>query len=131
MDGEVQGRRRRRMHSPAFKAHVLQACSLPGVSIAAVALSNGLNANLVRRWLNARDASGGAAMQTSQLTTSSSWPTGGDRFVAVQLADRPAEAADIRLKLRRGPVAMSVSWPSQEAAACGAWLEKWLREWLR
>ena len=49
MDDEVQGPRRRRTHSPAFKAHVLQACSQPGVSIAAVALSNGLNANLVRR----------------------------------------------------------------------------------
>ena len=130
MDGEVQDRRRRRTHSPTFKAQVLQACSLPGVSIAAVALSNGLNANLVRRWLNARDVSAAAAVQTTQLSASSS-PTGGDRFVAVQLADRPAEAADIRLELRRGPVAMSVSWPSQEAAACGAWLQKWLREWLR
>ena len=127
MDGEVQGRRSRRTHSPAFKAHVLQACSQPGVSIAAVALSNGLNANLVRRWLNERDVCGATtALQETQLCASSS-PTGGDRFVPVQLADRPAEAATIRVELRRGPVAMSVSWPSQEAAACGAWLREWLR----
>ena len=128
MDGELQDRRRRRTHSPAFKAHVLQACSQPGVSIAAVALSNGLNANLVRRWLNERCASGAAAaaMQKSQLSASSS-PTGGGGFVAVQLADRSAEAADIRLELRRGPVAVSVCWPAQEAVACGAWLREWLR----
>ena len=127
MDGEVQGRRRRRTHSPAFKANLLQACSQPGVSIAAVALSNGLNANLVRRWLNERDVSGAAvAPQETQLRTSSS-PTGGDRFVAVQLADRPTEAAAIRLELRRGSVAMSVIWPAQEAAACGTWLREWLR----
>jgi transposase-like protein len=126
MDGEVQGRRRRRTHSPAFKKHVLQACSQPGVSIAAVALSNGLNANLVRRWLNARDVSGAGAVQTTQLTASAT-PTDGDRFVAVQLADRPAQASDIRLELRRGPVAVSVSWPSQEAAGCAAWLLEWLR----
>ena len=115
MDGEVQGRRRRRTHSPAFKAHVLQACSQPGVSIAAVALSNGLSANLVRRWLNGRDVSGAAAVQATQLSASLS-PTGGDGFVPVHLADRLTEAADIRLELRRGPVAMSVNWPSQEAA---------------
>lgn len=126
MDGEVQGRRRRK-HSPAFKLQVLQSCSQPGVSIAAVALSNGLNANLVRRWLNERDVRGAtASVHKTQLCASSS-PNGGDGFVALQLADRIVEAATIRVELQRGPVTMSVSWPSQEAAACGAWLREWLR----
>jgi transposase-like protein len=44
-------RRRRRRHSAAFKADAVAACLQPGVSIAAVALSRGLNANLLRRWL--------------------------------------------------------------------------------
>ena len=127
MDNEVNGGRRRRTHSPAFKAQVLQACRQTGGSIAAVALSNGINANLVRRWLNERDVSGAAvATQETQLRASSS-PIGGDGFVAVQLADRCAEVAAIRLELRRGSVAMSVNWPAQEAAACGAWLRDWLR----
>ena len=68
------GRRRRRKHSPQFKAAVVAACRKPGVSIESVALVNRLNANLVRRWvrptslealpsLNARrrTASGGTA----------------------------------------------------------------------
>jgi transposase len=127
MDDEVNGRRRRRTHSPAFKAQVLAACRQAGVSIAAVALSNGLNANLVRRWLNDVDASGAAgAMQRIQVGAPSS-PAGGVNFVPVQLADSPAEAAAIQLELRRGLVAVSVSWPAQEAAACGAWLRDWLR----
>jgi transposase len=126
MDGEVQGRRRR-THSPAFKTRVVEACRQSGVSIAAVALSNGLNANLVRRWLNERNLPG-AAVTTKEIPfCASSLPAGGDRFVPVQLADRPAEAAAIRLELRRGPVAVSVTWPAQEAAACGAWLREWLR----
>lgn len=131
MDDEVQGPRRRRTHSPAFKAHVLQACSQPGVSIAAVALSNGLNDNLVRRWLNERNVSGAnsvvAATNKARLCASS-LPTGGDGFVSVQLADQPAQAAAIRLELRRGPVAVNVIWPAQEAAACGTWLRDWLRD---
>ena len=65
MGREGQAARRRRTHSPAFKAQVLQACSQPGVSIAAVALTNGLNANLVRRWLNARDLGGALAVHAA------------------------------------------------------------------
>jgi len=40
--------RRNRRHSPEFKARVIAACLQPGVSIAAVALVNGLNANYLR-----------------------------------------------------------------------------------
>lgn len=34
----------------AFKARILAACEQPGVSVAGVALANGLNANLVHKW---------------------------------------------------------------------------------
>ena len=40
----------RRVHSARLKTAVLAACNEPGASIAAVALANGLNANLVRKW---------------------------------------------------------------------------------
>ena len=43
--------RQRRRHSPEFRASVIQACLQPGVSMAAVALANGLNANMVRKWV--------------------------------------------------------------------------------
>ena len=46
--------RRRRFHSPQFKAEVVGACR-PGVSIAGVALDNGINANLLRRWVHAAE----------------------------------------------------------------------------
>ena len=46
------GRRRRRHHSVFFKAEAVGECQQPGVSIAAVALARGLNANLLRRWVN-------------------------------------------------------------------------------
>ena len=47
------GRRRSRRHSPEFKAQVIAACLQPGVSIAAVAQANGLNANFLRTWVKA------------------------------------------------------------------------------
>lgn len=131
MDGDAQGRRRRRTHSPAFKAEVLRCCDQPGVSIAAVALANGLNANLVRRWLNERNAGVGGnliAGVAARPQLGAPLPVAGaSGFVAVQLAERQNTSADIRLELRRGPVSLTVNWPAQEAAACGAWLCEWLR----
>ena len=53
-DGNIT-RRRRRQHSAEFKAKVVAACRKPGVSIAAVALANRLNANLLRRWVVAEE----------------------------------------------------------------------------
>jgi transposase-like protein len=41
----------RRHHSAEFKAKVVEDCRGAGVSMAAVALAHGLNANLLRRWM--------------------------------------------------------------------------------
>ena len=46
--------RRRRRHTPEFKARVIAACLQPGVSLAAAALANGLNANLLRTWVKGK-----------------------------------------------------------------------------
>ena len=47
----VPARRVRRTHSIGFKAQVVQACEVPGASVAGVALAHGVNANLVRKWI--------------------------------------------------------------------------------
>ena len=132
MDGVNQARRSRRTHSAAFKAKVLQACSQPGVSIAAVALAHELNANLVRRWMNGRDLGAVVGVAPTVATASSSAASSAaspvqPRFLAVQLAQQPAHCPDIRLELHRAGATVSVSWPAHEAAACGAWLREWLR----
>ncbi|WP_459677379.1 transposase [Pseudomonas fluorescens] len=41
----------RRSYSKSFKAQVIQECVQPGASIASVALSHSLNANLVHKWI--------------------------------------------------------------------------------
>ena len=42
----------RRKHSAELRAEVVQACRQAGASVAAIALRNGLNANVVHRWLS-------------------------------------------------------------------------------
>ena len=120
----VGGRRRRRDHSAEFKAQVVAACNVPGMSNAAVAMAHGINPNLARRWVrNAELRAGGVLVEP----TSGSVPAA---FVPLQLpaVQAPAAApADIRVELRRGPIAISVSWPCTAAAECAAWMRELLR----
>lgn len=51
MDQGALGRRRR-VHSTEFKAQAVKASQQPGVSMAAVAMAHGINANLLRRWVH-------------------------------------------------------------------------------
>jgi transposase len=49
-EAAVPARRTKRSHSEEFKQSVVQACAQPGASVSGVALANGVNANLVRKW---------------------------------------------------------------------------------
>ena len=49
----ASGRRHAR-YSDAFKSQVVAACLAPGVFKAAIALVNGLNANMLRRWVGCK-----------------------------------------------------------------------------
>ncbi len=87
--------------------------------MAAVALANGLNANLLRTWVGKTNGTAGAvgAMEPSE------------GFIALPLATEPepAGSTDIRIELRRGSTTITVSWPAQAAGDCAAWLRDWLR----
>jgi len=118
--------RSRRRHSAEFKAEVVQACRQPGVSIAAVSLSYGLNANLVRRWMAEPRPDALTATRDKPAITVEAQPLAQNQFLPVRLADG-ATARDIQIELRRGPTTVIVKWPVHEAAACAAWLREWLR----
>jgi len=115
----------RRKHSAELRAEVVHACRQPGASVAAIALRNGLNANVVHRWLSqdGRTLDGGGGNRAAMTLG-----TGVD-FLPVQLP-QPAGSrisSDIRMELRRGSSSVTVSWPLQCSAECAAWLRDWLR----
>ncbi|MFA5682562.1 MAG: transposase [Hydrogenophaga sp.] len=116
----------RRRHGTQFKQEVLAACDQPGASVAGVALAFGLNANLVRQWRRGRGYRpvGGDLV----VPAASATPQAAPPFVALALPAAQAEAAaDIRIEVRRGALAVNVSWPSTGAANCAAWLRELLR----
>jgi transposase len=46
----------RRTYSRQAKRALVQMCKAPGVSVSGLALSHGINANLLRRWISQNDA---------------------------------------------------------------------------
>lgn len=115
-------KRRRRNHSEEFRAGAVAACRAAGVSIAAVALAHGINANLLRKWIKAAEEAGALGTLPEPRETA--------RAVAVPIRVTPAvieHGPDIRLDVRRGSLTVQMAWPSSEAEALGKLLGELLR----
>ncbi len=122
---QATGGRRRRIHTEEFKARVVEASKQPGVSMAAVAMANGINANLLRRWVLMPQAS----TAVTQRTELAPMPAhAGFIPVPMSVAPEPATApAPIRIDVQRGSTTITVSWPTSAADACASWLRELLR----
>ena len=114
-------RSRRRRHTDEFKSSVVAQCSVLGVSIAAVALQNGLNANLLRRWVHEAGVGKGPAqrMRMPRADTAGAVEVAG--FVPVKLPVHEATADTIAIELRRGPVLVKVDWPLTAMTERASW----------
>lgn len=77
--------------------------------------------------LPARALAAETVLAAQPLAASGALTAAAASFVPVQLRASLPAPADIRLELRRGAATVVVTWPVQEAAACGSWLREWLR----
>jgi transposase len=120
----IAGRRRRRTHSDEFKADAVAACMQPGISMAAVAMSREINANLLRRWVREAEAHPPAFAATTS-------PASRPALLKPAFVPLPMPAAatprDICIELRRGALSITVTWPSTSAAECANWMRELLR----
>lgn len=122
------GRQRRRKHTDEFKAAVVAECARPGVSIARVALSHGLNANLLRKWVVNGDQVERTGRTAAESAPAATFEMARPSFVAVPLeAPKAVTEATIDVEVRRGPLVVKVSWPMSASAECGGWLRELLR----
>lgn len=98
--------RERKSYSKSFKAQVVHECQQPGVSVAAIAMSHGINANVVRRWLPLfRD------QQAVVLPA----------FVPVNVApvnSKPKAQASAVIELPFGEQTITVKWPAADPEGC-------------
>jgi transposase len=104
----------RRRHSAELKQQILAECAQPGASVASVALSYGINANVVHKW--------------RRLVHCPSLDLQVPSFVPVALpAPNCAPAPDIRIELRRGTTSVSLTWPVSAVEHCAAWMRDLLK----
>ena len=141
IEREQRGPRKRLVRSDDFKADAVAAAQKPGVSMAAVALAKGVNANLLRRWVREAQLPTLAAAPARQP-----WVPERPAFVQLSVPSPASRAgastrsgaapgtgpgagngADIRLQLQRGPTTVTVTWPVAAAAECAHWMRELLR----
>jgi transposase-like protein len=103
----------RRSYSKSFKAQVIQECAQPGASIANVALSHSLNANLVHKWIRLQSQNSVPAFISMTLPSSAS--------------RLDVTSAMICLEIPHPRGAVKVNWPTESAAACANFLRDLLR----
>ena len=111
-------RRRRGRYSEAFKTQVVTAARQPGVSTAAVALANGLNANLLRRWISESE-SPRAVVRANLVGATPAQPP----FVALQMSPRSATPESvIHIELQRAGTTVRIQWPVSAGHECAGWV---------
>ncbi len=104
----------RRRYGAELKQQILAECAEPGASVAGIALSHGINANVVHKWRRHE----GSPLPAIQAPA----------FVAVPLPPTAcAPAQDIRVELRRGATTVSVTWPLEAAEQCAMWMRELLK----
>lgn len=106
----------RRSYSKSFKAQVIQECSQPGASIANVALSHSLNANLVHKWIRLK------TQKSTELQPA---------FISLPMtlagAESQAGSSNICVEIQHPRGTVKMNWPTDSAAACASFLRDLLR----
>ncbi|AZF01993.1 Mobile element protein [Pseudomonas orientalis] len=88
--------RERKSYTKSFKAKVVHECEQPGVSVAAIAMSHGINANVVRRWLPLH--------RNQQVATLPA-------FIPLKVESKQVAEAPAIIELPLGQQTLTVKWP--------------------
>lgn len=100
--------RQRNSYPKPFKAQVVQECLQPGATVSSVAISHGINANVIRKWL---------PLYRYQSATTSL-----PAFLPLKAAPkRPAEASVI-IDLAMARQVITVKWPTSDPKGCAQFI---------
>lgn len=122
--GNEKAIRKKRVHSDEFKDDLVRACSAPGISVAGITLANGVNANLLRKWMGAR---GVMAPSLRRCAESAEPVARAPELLPVAITTTESGLPEIRIQARRGSAVVKIEWPVAAAADCAAWLRGWLK----
>ncbi len=121
--------RKRQHYSREFKSRVVVEARQPHVSIASVALSHGLNANLLRRWIQDDDPNYVGKRRQGSAYINDTAPSGTlpaflpVNFPAAQPTPKSAGQC-IEVEVQKGNTTVKVKWPLQASHSCLIWLRE-------
>jgi transposase-like protein len=95
--------RQRSSYPKPFKAHVVQECLQPGATLSSVAISHGINANVIRKWLPLYRDQPPAALPA---------------FVPLRAKPKRQEEALAIIELSLGEQSIIVKWPTSDPDGC-------------
>jgi transposase len=123
----------RRRYSAEFKAQVMSQCDVHGNSVAKVAMSHGINANVVHGWRQlARERGAHRAIKPLKPLK----PLKQREFVPLQMAPSAVQTLaplaamaqpGIEVELHRAGLSMKITWPASAAGDFAAWTRELLR----
>ncbi len=116
--------RGRRTYSPEFKAQLVAACRIPGMSVASVARNHGINHNILHRWL--RELPGPAPARLPQ-TPHKAAPAFIELPITESIAPAVAATDSVNVEIQRGDLSVKLAWSASSAQACTQWLLELLR----
>ena len=118
--------RGRRTYSPEFKAQLVAACRIPGMSVASVARNHGINHNILHRWLRELPELGALRLPG---VIDKAVPA----FIELPIAEPIATAAvaadadSVHVEIQRGDLSVKLRWPAVAPPPCAQWLLELLR----
>lgn len=95
--------RERKPYTKSFKAQVVHECEQPCVSVAAIAISHDINANVVLRWLPLYRDQQAAALPA---------------FIPLNVESKRVAEAPAIIELRLSQQTLTVKWPISDPEGC-------------
>ncbi|RMM71798.1 IS66-like element accessory protein TnpA [Pseudomonas savastanoi] len=101
--------RQRSSYPKPFKAQVVQECLQPGATISSVAISHGINANVIRKWLPLYRDQSAAALPA---------------FVPLRASPKRVTEALVIIELPMGEQSITVKWPTCDPVGCARFVRE-------
>jgi transposase-like protein len=99
--------RERKSYPKPFKAQVVHECQQPGVSVAAIAMRHGINANVVRRWLPLYRDQQAVALPA---------------FISLNVESKRVAEAPAIIESSLGQQTLTVTWPTSDPEGCARFI---------
>ncbi|WP_095064608.1 transposase [Pseudomonas sp. Irchel s3f19] len=99
--------RQRSSYPKSFKAQVVQECLQPGATISGVAISHGINANVIRKWIPLYRDQPPAVLPA---------------FIPVKSAPKRQREASAVIDLPFGDESITVKWPTSDPEGCARFI---------